>query len=141
MDKIKEVADGLQSLLDDCAFHGATLDSCTCADFEQSGACEHVDTLHTFKDFYSTNFHHIKRNGVTVNAYRVKWHEVSKRMIVIPEPEGKIDYTTTLHTCTCPDFEYRGGSYLGTDGKRICKHIHHQRKTAPAYALPVPQIA
>ena len=36
--------------------------------------------------------------------------------------ESEERYQTTLTTCTCPDFEKRGGSYTVGEDNRRCKH-------------------
>ena len=38
-------------------------------------------------------------------------------------PESGHRYQTTLTTCTCPDAQKRGGSYIVGDGKHRCKHM------------------
>jgi len=145
MNKVKETCQMLQRLLDDAAAHGATLDSCTCADFEHITHCDHIEVLEEFAGFYSAEFMH-KRYGVQQYRYRVDEDMVKQRMMIpATDAASTAKYATTAHDCTCPDFIHRGGSYI-YEGKRVCKHMyaHAQNKqvhnVVPFCARPIPPL-
>lgn len=51
-------------------------------------------------------------------------------------PEACLGYHTSEHSCDCPDFVNRGGSWIDEFGTASCKHILHvqQHGLAPAVA-------
>lgn len=57
------------------------------------------------------------------------------------DAEACLKYHTSEHSCACPDFVNRGGSYFDEFGTPACKHILHVQAhgMAPAAIRPIEQ--